>query len=76
MPDGLYEVDALAWSERQAGLLRRLAAGAGRPWTMRPTGSRHRCGSGWCRGCPFTIEALLAGDVDALLAMVGAASHD
>ena len=27
MPDGLYEHDALAWSERQAALLRRLAAG-------------------------------------------------
>ncbi len=27
MPDGLYEHDALAWAERQAGLLRRLAAG-------------------------------------------------
>ena len=27
MPDGLYERDALAWAEHQAGLLRRLAAG-------------------------------------------------
>ena len=27
MPDGLYERDVLAWSERQADLLRRLAAG-------------------------------------------------
>ena len=27
MPDSLYERDALAWAERQAGLLRRLAAG-------------------------------------------------
>lgn len=27
MPDGLYERDALAWSEQQAGLLRRLAHG-------------------------------------------------
>ena len=27
MPDGLFEHDALAWSERQADLLRRLAAG-------------------------------------------------
>jgi hypothetical protein len=27
MSDGLYEQDALAWSEQQAGLLRRLAAG-------------------------------------------------
>lgn len=27
MPDGLYEHDALAWAERQADLLRRLAAG-------------------------------------------------
>ena len=27
MPDGLYEHDALAWAERQATLLRRLAAG-------------------------------------------------
>ena len=27
MPDGLYERDALAWAERQAALLRRLAAG-------------------------------------------------
>ncbi len=27
MPDGLYEHDALAWSEQQADLLRRLAAG-------------------------------------------------
>ena len=27
MPDGLYERDALLWSEQQAGLLRRLAAG-------------------------------------------------
>ena len=27
MPDGLYERDALLWSEEQAGLLRRLAAG-------------------------------------------------
>ena len=27
MPDGLYEWDALAWAERQADLLRRLAAG-------------------------------------------------
>ncbi len=27
MPDGLYERYALAWAERQAGLLRRLAAG-------------------------------------------------
>lgn len=27
MPDGLYELDALAWAERQADLLRRLAAG-------------------------------------------------
>lgn len=27
MPDDLYERDALAWSERQANLLRRLAAG-------------------------------------------------
>ncbi len=27
MPDGLYERDALAWAERQAGLLRRLAVG-------------------------------------------------
>jgi hypothetical protein len=27
MPDGLYERDALAWSEHQATLLRRLAAG-------------------------------------------------
>ena len=27
MPDGLYERDALAWAERQAKLLRRLAAG-------------------------------------------------
>ena len=27
MPDGLYEHDALAWAERQAALLRRLAAG-------------------------------------------------
>ena len=27
MPDGLYERDALAWAERQADLLRRLAAG-------------------------------------------------
>ncbi len=27
MPDGLYEHDALAWAEQQAGLLRRLAAG-------------------------------------------------
>ena len=29
MPDGLYETDALAWAERQAALLRRLAAGEG-----------------------------------------------
>lgn len=27
MPDGLYDHDALAWSEQQADLLRRLAAG-------------------------------------------------
>ena len=27
MPDGLYERDALAWSDQQANLLRRLAAG-------------------------------------------------
>ena len=27
MPDGLYERDALAWAEQQAGLLRRLSAG-------------------------------------------------
>ena len=27
MPDGLYESDALAWAERQADLLRQLAAG-------------------------------------------------
>jgi len=27
MPNGLYERDALAWSDRQAGLLRRIAAG-------------------------------------------------
>ena len=27
MPDGLYERDILTWSERQADLLRRLAAG-------------------------------------------------
>ena len=27
MPDGLYERDALAWAERQAELLRRLASG-------------------------------------------------
>ena len=27
MPDGLYELDALAWTEQQADLLRRLAAG-------------------------------------------------
>lgn len=27
MPDGLYERDILEWSEQQAGLLRRLAAG-------------------------------------------------
>lgn len=27
MPDGLYDRDALAWSEQQADLLRRLAAG-------------------------------------------------
>lgn len=27
MPDGLYEIDALAWAEEQADLLRRLAAG-------------------------------------------------
>jgi len=27
MPDGLYDHDALAWAEQQAGLLRRLAAG-------------------------------------------------
>ena len=27
MPDGLYERDALAWAERQADLLRRLATG-------------------------------------------------
>ena len=27
MPDGLYEQDALAWSEQQAALLRRLASG-------------------------------------------------
>lgn len=27
MVDGLYELDALAWTEQQAGLLRRLAAG-------------------------------------------------
>ena len=27
MPDGLYDSDILTWSERQAGLLRRLAAG-------------------------------------------------
>ncbi len=27
MPDGLYERDALAWAEQQAGLLRQLAAG-------------------------------------------------
>ncbi len=27
MPDGLYERDALAWSDQQAGLLRRIAAG-------------------------------------------------
>ena len=27
MPDSLYERDTLAWSEQQAGLLRRLAAG-------------------------------------------------
>jgi hypothetical protein len=27
MPDGLYERDALAWAERHANLLRRLAAG-------------------------------------------------
>lgn len=27
MPDGLYERDALAWAEREADLLRRLAAG-------------------------------------------------
>ena len=29
MPDGLYEHDALAWSDRQSALLRRLAAGEG-----------------------------------------------
>lgn len=29
MPDGLYEHDALAWADRQAALLRRLAAGEG-----------------------------------------------
>ena len=27
MPDGLYERDALAWAEQQAGLLRRMATG-------------------------------------------------
>ena len=27
MPDGLYDIDALAWAETQAALLRRLAAG-------------------------------------------------
>ena len=27
MPDGLYERDILAWADRQAGLLRRLASG-------------------------------------------------
>jgi hypothetical protein len=27
MPDALYETDALAWAEHQAGLLRRVAAG-------------------------------------------------
>lgn len=27
MPDGLYDSDVLTWSERQAGLLRRMAAG-------------------------------------------------
>ncbi len=27
MPDGLYERDALAWSDQQAALLRRIAAG-------------------------------------------------
>ena len=29
MPDGLYERDALAWADRQAALLRRVAAGEG-----------------------------------------------
>ena len=27
MPDGLYDIDALAWAETQAALLRRLASG-------------------------------------------------
>lgn len=27
MPDGLYDADVLVWSERQGGLLRRMAAG-------------------------------------------------
>ena len=27
MPDGLYDCDALTWSDQQAELLRRLAAG-------------------------------------------------
>ena len=29
MPDGLYEHDALAWADRQAALLRRVASGEG-----------------------------------------------
>jgi hypothetical protein len=40
MPDDLYEGDALAWSERQAALSRRVARGGRR--LIQIMASRHR----------------------------------
>ena len=78
--DGLYEHDALAWSERQAELLRRLAAGervndaVDWPHVIEEVGDVGLSELRACRSllrqamadCLFTLDALLAGDVAAL----------
>lgn len=77
MPDGLYERDALAWSEQQADLLRRLAAGERIDTIYAKAMKRVRSGrdrSGQPRPlptkCPFTLHGTLGQDVDVLLKLI------
>ena len=63
MPDGLYERDALAWSEQQADLLRRLATGervnASVDW-MNVIEEVHDVGLSELRACQSLLEQALA----------------
>ena len=68
MPDGLYERDVLAWSEQQADLLKRLAAGerlnAAVDWTH-VIEEVHDVGMSALRACKGAVAASHAASVEA-----------